>query len=388
MLTAPALLHASGAVLTDGPALTLLLLSTYLSIRGAKGLSTQARNHNFIWFFAAGTTLALAFGLRESSLFHLLSLLGVPLCLAGANNIPLGKCLRATLWALLGCVLGCALILRWAYVQPGWLSTVQHWQHAMQAERAGHPYTLRDTLMYGAWLLALGPFALLAALSQYRVWITTLVAAIRARTLKISSVHRPLAVLVLVSAAELLLLAMYQDIAFSPRYLLPALPCAIALPAALAVNRQSLVDAKSKQLMTYVSALMLLTVLIVGPVLRWQQRSLRTAIDQVSSRLASAPSDSVIVTGQLCPAIQLSTRLHRVDAMRTHRPLPQWKTICPGWDWPDNLQLVLDTHRAAGRHVIVDLRSEVWVGSRQQSALQQARAYIERPTRSLVSVWR
>ncbi len=377
MLTSPAYLHASGAVLTDGPALTAILLSTWLSLRGAQ--SAKQHTVSMLWFLSAGVVLGLAFGLRESSVFHALSLVGIALCLWRTESWRAS--MRAVGWCVLGLVLTSALILQWAHEQPGWLSTVHNWQSAMQRERAQHPYSLRDTAMYVVWLFALGPVALVAAIAQLRKWSVN-------RSTDRSLNALMIVVVAGVSVLELLLLGVYQDIGFSPRYLLPTLSGAIALPAGV-YFASYLQRPVAKRV---VAGLMILVVVIAGPALRWQQRSLRRAIDATSSRLRTAAPSSVVVTGQVCPAVQLATRLARVQARRDGMALPQWTTVCPGWDWPDDLQRVLDGHRAAGKTVIVDLRESVWVGARQREALAQAQNYVQSDHGALpantLRVWR
>lgn len=366
MLTAPAWLHASGAVLTDAPALTAIILSTWCSVRGTQTVDQPTRSS--LWFFSAGTVLALAFGLRESSSFHLLSLLTI--ALAVKRSHPWGVTVRGLLWSTLGVMLTSALILLWAYEQPGWLSTVQNWQAAMQREREQHPYALKDTLMYVGWLFALGPVALIAAGMQWKRWFAE-------RKLQLQSTSTTdwvFAAIAMVSLAELLLLGVYQDIAFSPRYLLPALPGAVVLPAGTLLASR----AKRTRTQAWLGALMVMIVLVTGAVLRWKQRPLREAIDETPQRLQQAGADRrlVIVTGQVCPAVQLATKLARVQAQRDSRPLPQWSTVCPGWDWPSDLRRTLDAYRAEGKTVIVDLRDAVWVGARQRQAMIQAQSYV------------
>jgi hypothetical protein len=355
--------HASGQVLTDGPAVSALLGSTWCALRanhddGARGA---------IGWLAAGALLGAAVVLREPSIAHALVLFAL------ISLAPKGRRTRSVLIATGAMMLVAGLSLVWAARQPGWAESVRAWAAAMRRERAEYPYSLRDFAMYLAWLLALGPVTFVAAIDG---WVS-----MRAH---LASHRRALLAVAGGSLAQLIALGAYQDIAFSPRYLLGAMPGAIALPAALSLARRASSTVRS----ALIVALMALIVLITGIALRERERPLRTAIDTVAERLRAERGERVIVTGQLCPAVQMEQRFEQVRAAHSHRTPVRIVTVCPGWGWPANLQSVLDAHLAAGRVVIADLRESVWIGERQLRARAELEAWVRQRTDPRVRVWR
>ena len=80
--------------------------------------------------------------------------------------------------------------------------------------------------LYVAWLVALGPAALVAALVA---WTR------RARASAVRRGVKRLFAVTVPASVQLALLGGYQDISYSPRYLLPALAGALCLPAAHAI---------------------------------------------------------------------------------------------------------------------------------------------------------
>jgi len=179
-----------------------------------------------------------------------------------------------------------------------------------------------------------------------------------------------------ISALQYGALAFYQDIAFSPRYLLAALPGAIVLPAAWALDgtrwrRGALIAS-------------LAFAVVAMPALRWRERPLRDALRELPSRLDGVGERAVVVSGQVCPAVVYERELRRLESRASD--LVQ---VCPGWRWPARLDAKLDALRREGRPVVIDLRDAVWVGARQRAALEQALGYARRHGGEHgVTVWR
>lgn len=359
----PAMAHASGQVLTDGPAVSALLGSTWCALRAKDG---EGPREAVLWL-CAGALFGAAVVFREPAVAHAVVLYAL------ISLGPKGARSRSVVIATGAMILVGGLSLVWAARQPGWADTVRNWALAMRRERADHPYSLRDFAMYLAWIVALGPVALLAAIAGW--------ASMRAH---VRAHGRALLYVAAGSLAQLLALGAYQDIAFSPRYLLGAMPGAVALVAALSLDRWARTRARATGLV----ALMVLTVLVAGTALRSRERPLRAAIDTVSARLRSERGDRVIVTGQACPAVQMEQRFERVRAERDHRAAESIETVCPGWGWPANLQVVLDGHVSRGRVVIADLRDGVWVGERQLRARAELEAWTRTQSSDRVRVWR
>jgi 4-amino-4-deoxy-L-arabinose transferase-like glycosyltransferase len=344
----PAMAHASGQVLTDGPSVTAALACTALALRAKNG---DGAREALLWL-GAGACLGAAFVLRESTLSHALVLYGL------ISLGPKGSRSRAVVTASTGVILVAGLCLAWAARQPGWSETVRAWARAMAAERRAHAYGWRDALAYAGWLVALAPAAILpAAIGWSRVRREVLA--------------RGPAFAVVTAGALLPLLALgaYQDIAFSPRYLLGSLPGAVALVAAVVAAER----ARSRARAAVLAGLSLAVALGAGAVLRHRERATRSAIDTVGERLQSLAPDTVIVTGQACPAIELSRALARANGDGAYA---RWTLVCPGWGWPARLDRALDAHRASGRTVVIDLREGVWLGARQQAARAEAAAWL------------
>jgi hypothetical protein len=342
----PAMAHASGQVLTDGPAVALIAASTTAALFAKDGEGAREAG---LWL-ASGALLGAAVVFREPSLAHAFTMYAL------VSLGPKGARSRSWVTATVGLLLVGGLSLAWAARQPGWSDTVRSWVSAMRRERAEHPYTLRDLGMYVAWLFALGPVTTTAAIATW----------VRARS-EIVARSKAFAIVALGSLGPLALLALYQDISFSPRYLLGAMPFAVALVAAPTLARWG----RTRNRTIVLATALISTVVLAGNVMSSRERALRVAIDTVEARLRSERTERgelVIVTGQLCPAVQLAQRLERVRAVREGRAPLRWITVCPGWDWPTNLGRALEQQLARGTPVIVDLRDESWVGERQRAA--------------------
>lgn len=338
----PAVAHTSDAVLTDGSSMTVVVLSLWLAVRAA-------RRERVAEMFAAGCALGIAAGFREQCAAY-----GVALWALAWFTKRRAAMMAAS---LAGATLTLGAPVAWLVThQPGYLDTIHAWFRAMAHERTEHSYGARDFAIYLGWLVSLGPLALVAAL-----WGWTRVPT--ARTKVFLAVCLP-------AALQLAALGLYQDISFSPRYLLTAFPCALALPAGLALDRWS----PSRRRTAWLAALLVVPALVAGPLLRWRQGPLLAALDRLPAMLDRVPRDAVVVTGQVCPALVYLRELTRLAG--TSPPLaPRWTQVCPGWRWPENLAQRLDSERANGRVVVLDLRAEVWPGLRGDRYLREVRSY-------------
>ena len=192
------------------------------------------------------------------------------------------------------------------------------------------------------------------------------------RALAPTHARLPLALACVPALAQLLLLAFYQDISFSPRYLLPALAASVALPAGLA-----LAPLRART----VALLLAAPLAIAALAIRAQGARLRAVLDETPALVAALPAGSVVVTGQPCPAVSLALALARYE--RNHLSI---EPVCPGWSWPADLAARLDAARAQGHTVVLDLREGAWVGLRQQRARDEARRYADAHA-GAVRVW-
>ena len=247
-----------------------------------------------------------------------------------------------------------------ALAEPGYLTTVRHYSEGMARDRAERFLGWRDLGFFLAWIVALGPAAVAAATAG---WTRHRRQLLRPRTILLA-VSVP-------SLVHLLLLGTFHDISFSPRYLLPVLPGAVALPAAIAAAawiRQSRVR------LAAALALLLLPLVVAAPIVRAREAPLDAILDELPSRLRTLPPRSLIVTGQPCTTVALvreQMRREAVVASSSH----DWGTVCPGWGWPEDLTARLDAARAAGQTVVLDLRSAAWLGAEQRRSLVEAEAY-------------
>lgn len=331
----PAFAHTAGALLTDAPSLALTLAAFATMATAPRAPSPVARAA------LSGALLGLAAGLREQGLSQSLTLAWMALRLPRAHRVK----------ALLAGGVALALVaagppLWFALTQRGYVAQVRAWSGAMARERAEHPYTLGDLVAFARWLPTLGPVALVAAVFGW------------ARRDALAPALRPVTVL---GALQLAALAFYQDISYSPRYLLPALPGALILPAAVTLDGWA---RGHRWRLSVALALAVAPVVVAGPFLRSRERPLREAIAELPTRLRSVPPDAVIVTGQACPAVSMTRRLARIPGA-WEGDTPRWTLLCPGWGWPARPEERLDAALAEGRTVVIDLRPGAWLGPRQ-----------------------
>ncbi len=361
----PAFAHTADAVLTDAPSMAAAVLAFLLAVRAASTARAATA-------FSAGLALGVAIGLREQAVLH-----AVPLALllpSAPRSARARLALAATAGAVISTTAPVAFVLA---TQPGYPATVTAWFHAMARERVGHAWGARDAGMYLVWVLSLGPAAVAAAVALVTSPSRRALAP-RGATLATFALCAP-------AAVQLLLLGGYQDIAYSPRYLLAAFPGAVALPAGLALAQWSRTRGRT---LAAVLALAL-PALLAAPVLHARQRALIDGVRDLPGRLATVPADAAVVTGQLCPAVVYVRTLARAEPARYPGATPSWQQVCPGWRWPEDLASTLDAVRAQGRTVVLDLRETSWVGPRQRRAMAQARDYAARHASAPgVRVWR
>ncbi len=335
----PAAANTADAVLTDGPSMAFATLGYALAAHTA---DTRGRS------LAAGLCLGAAAGLREHAIVHL------PLVMALRALVTARR--TSALWVLLGAIPSGALGVVWAFAtQADYLARIRSWFAAMGAERRQHPWGPLSLAFWAAWMVALGPVALFGTLRFWRD-------ALRATH------SRAILLCAGTGGAQLLALSLYQDIAFSPRYLLAAFPTGLALPAALAFA-PTLRSPRGR------AALLLALVLPVAlaPItLARRQGALRDALAETPSRLRDVAPNAIVVSGQACPAVVLTRTTTRLRGTSV-----DWRAVCPGWRWPGNLPSHLDALRAEGRPLVVDLRAAVWVGPRQRACRDAVERYLQ-----------
>lgn len=351
----PTVAHSSRAVLTDAPSMAVTLVASGLAWRAMRDAS-RAR------MFAAGLTLGIAAGMREQAITHVAAFVALAL-FAERRRLSLA------LVACVGSVGALALPVAWiALHQRSYLASLGDWSRSMAGERAQHTYGARDLAMFVVWIVASGLAPLAASLGAF------------AKGWRPGTPARPLLAFVSLSTLQLAALAFYQDIAFSPRYLLGALPVGLILPCAIALDGAW----EMRRFRTGVLASAVLIALGAGPLVRRLERPLREGLASLPSRLASIPSNAAVVTGQLCPAVVYYRELARLAPTPTP---PTWMQVCPGWRWPARLSDRLDALRSEGRPVVIDLRANSWVGERQARSRAQAEVYA-RTHPGAVTLWR
>lgn len=347
----PAAANTADAVLTDGPSMAFATLGYALAAHTA---DTRGRS------LAAGLCLGAAAGLREHAIVHL------PLVMALRALVTARR--TAALWVLLGAIPSGALGVVWAFAtQADYLARIRSWFAAMGAERRQHPWGPLSLAFWAAWMVALGPVALFGTLRFWRD-------ALRATH------SRAILLCAGTGGAQLLALSLYQDIAFSPRYLLAAFPTGLALPAALAFA-PTLRSPRGRAALLFA---LVLPVALAPIALARRQGALRDALAETPGRLRDVAPNAIVVSGQACPAVVLTRTTTRLRGTSV-----DWRAVCPGWRWPGNLPPHLDALRAEGRPLVVDLRAAVWIGPRQRACRDAVERYLRaQAPATTVTVWR
>lgn len=357
MAASPALAHTNSAMLTDGPSLAV---ATWALVAGADAMTRGSLARAAL----AGVLAGAAFGLREQAV---ISLAGLVLMLAAAAPSR-----RVKLAATIGCaafVVAAAPVVYVGITQPGYWQSISGWVTAMRTERSTHAFGVRDAAFYALWLVLLGPAMLAAAAFA---WI---------RRTRAVTTRGILAAVTVPALLELIALAFYPDIAYSPRYLVVALPGALAIPAAIVIDPRL----TSASRVRWLAAAGLAPLLIAAPfALRYNARQ-QDALADLARDVAALPDRSVVVTGWMCPEIPLL----RSEARAGFGVDPGWDAICPGWRWPASLPEALNAARGDGRLVVIDLRPSSWVGEEQRRTRDEAAQYADRTTQGdSVRIWR
>lgn len=364
----PAFAHSSQQVLSDGPSVAMTLVALAFA---ARARNTSVARESAGWGSIAGVCFSLAIGLREQAAFFVVSFAWLVAISPRRARVSFGAAFAVALAA--GLALMAFVALR---MEPAWLAHIRAWRAAMAHERATHAYSVRDFAMYFVWLATLGIAPALAAMRAWRTERETLFAP-----------RESLAAICVPALAQLVLLAGYQDIAYSPRYLLPALAGAIALPAALTVDRWFDARDRGPRAMALVLAAIILPAALAAPALRAREAPLRAVLDATPALLADLPDGAWVVTGQPCGAVLLTRRIVHATTARA----PRWQSVCAGWGWPPSLDAFF-ARDASTRVIAVDLRPAAWVGAGQQRSMADAARFVashrERVARGEIIVWR
>jgi len=369
----PAMAHSGGAVLTDGPATAACVLAGMLSLEavleswdarpalGRRALALGA---------AAGAVTGLAIGLREQSLFSLGTLaLMLPIARRG-DRWPLGLAMAGGVTV----VVAAPMLLVWL-TEPDYLGTIQTWLLGMARDRAAATFGWRDAPLFALWIAALGPVVAYAAVSAW------------GRRGPMWRAGGALFAVAAPSLVELGLAPVVRGISYSPRFLLAALPGAIAIPGAWAIDRWI---GGSRLRFAAATVAIAFPLVVAAPLLRARSAPLLATFQALPSMLANVPPTAVIVTGQPCPAIALQRAIIAHDS--PSQAVPDWQAVCPGWAWPTDLAGRLDAASRDGRAIVLDLRPTSWIGVEQQSAFAEVQSYAQaiapRVDARQVIVWR
>lgn len=366
----PALAHVSGQVLTDGPALACLLAALVCGVRASAPEQPRAAATRLA--LASGAAFGLAIGIREQAIVYALAL---ALVVWRAPSRARARLATAMGVGAVACALAPLVFV--LATQPGYLDTIRHWLDGIRADRALKTYGWRDLAIYVVWLLSLGPVIVFAAVRH-----------LASRLLNVRGARAPLAAIVLASVVQLAWMATLRGVGYSPRFLVQALPGAIALPGAMAIDRWI---GRSHGRLIAATLAIALPVLVAAPIVRARSAPLERTLRTWPSMLTGIPGGAVIVSGQPCPAVPLVEALLAHDRAWAGR-VPSWEPICPGWGWPRDLPSVLDRALADGRLVALDVRPASWIGAEQRAALADAERYARAragdTARGRVIVWR
>jgi hypothetical protein len=365
----PAMAHTAGQVLTDGPAVTLLLVACVWGARAAQPGAPPAASR---WLaLGAGAALGLAIGVREQSVLNA----AVLALLIWSAPPPARRRLATAMTAACAIVTTIPIVVA-LVMQPGYIAMVRGWMAGMQEDRARMTYRWRDVAIHLGWILSLGPVVALAAVRALTRWPSPVW---RARTV-LFAVAVP-------ALAQLLWMGAFRGLAYSPRLLLSAFPGALAIPGAIVLD--DWIRRSPARLAAVLCALML-PLIIAAPILQARSAPVESLLRAWPSMILRVPPTSVIVTGQPCPAIPLVQVLAARDPRRS-TPVPDWQAVCPGWGWPADLSARIDRAIREGRPVVIDLRPGAWMGAEQQAARREADGYVTahaaEVARGAVRVW-
>jgi hypothetical protein len=293
-----------------------------------------------------GAICGVAIGVREqASVLCAPYLVLAPLVVPRERRPRLAHLLLA--WTTAAAVLAAAPLV-WSLTDPSYLPTIRGWLRFMREEKLRHPLALVNLPIWVAWLVAIQPVALGPALrGAAGLWR-------RRRELPAAATLAGISIVVLLS------LVFYQDLLYSPRYLLVGLP-GLALLAGVALA--PLVDRVGARRAIPVLALAAahVVVLCVAAAIVSPYRSGFALARSYHERVARLPASSVLVVGQLCPYISY---------LKVQGYPSSWEVVCPGWTWPrERLGATIDGHLARGKPVFIDLDHRLWRGERLRQDL-------------------
>jgi hypothetical protein len=318
----PVIASLSGAVMSEIPALALVFWGLTLTVRGAERRAAATT--------ATGAALiALSAAFRETAA----AWVAVAPFLAAAAA-PAGAKRRAGLTSGAGVAAGlCLTALVLAATNPELFGHLERWREGMSRSASLYPVPLSQQL--GHWLrysLAIGgaalPFAVWGALNAPR--------------------SLPLWIIVGASAVFWAAHALYQDLAYGPRFLAVALP-GLVLLAGFAL------DAVGRPLVRTAAVALLVGVLAAGAIVSQPLREAAAHGHALAARLASLEAGTLL-SGWHCPALHYHQSIGALS--------PSWAGLCPGWHWPQG-ELASTLRRAASSGpVYVDLSAAAWPSAR------------------------
>jgi hypothetical protein len=222
--------------------------------------------------------------------------------------------------------LSVAALLTVAVVLVAHPPSLAHWGEAMGKSSQQHPLSARDVGISLGWVLAAGPVPVLVALRFMRPKI------------------------IWPYALATLLLVFYPDGSFSPRYVLATVPFLFLGAAQYLADRPRL------------CAIALTLPIALTKLATRRTDAIAERGAQAMKTFSSLAPNAIVVPGHYCAHVRLQ-----------HWQRKDIKFICPGWDWPDDLN-----HALAGeRHVYIDLRNDAWVGAREYPNRDQLAKWVE-----------
>lgn len=297
--------------------------------------------------------MGLACGVRETAVLNV-AILGLILFLA-----PRAARIRLVAVAVSALAVVGAIPVLWAFLhQPGYIAMIQAWRESMAAHRLEKTYGLRDLGFAIVWTSTFGPATFVAA---------CLALCREPRRLLLMPGTMAFAV-VAPSIAQLIFFGGYLDISYSPRYLLAALPGALAIPAAITFDRVAATRRKAVEVLLALA----LPVILATPIIRARESGVVQGLRDLGPMTATLSDRAVIVTGQMCPGIAWL----KVQIKHETGREPGWETVCPGWAWPADLAARLDRAVSENRALVFDLRPGSWVGAEQRAAFDQMNRYL------------
>ena len=324
----------SGMVMTEIPMLAFTYLGLWLYLIGLRRAGWSA-------LLVGSACIGFAIGVREQAVFATPFLLLFPLIRRNASW-------RAIILSwIVGAAICCAGPLYLLVTDPGYWPTIKKWLWFMGAEKKRHPIDWTNIVIWAKWVVANQPLG--AFLFGFG-----LVHLIRERR------QLPLALgFVALQLGLIASLAGYQDLLYSPRYLMIAIP-GVALAAALPIDRWLERSARPKLVLGVLGG-MLAAVLITSFVVTLPYRPVFSKARTYHERIGTLGPRSVFIVGQYCPYIGY---LKAVGYPQS------WDVVCAGWTWPrEKLAGVIDGHLASGQSVYIDLDPHLWYGPRLQQDL-------------------